>query len=454
MKNRFLKLTILALIIVWTGACGRERIPTDSVPSSTNLTNLLNKAGVKPNTYQPQLNPQKVELGRLLFFDKLLSGNLDTSCATCHHPLMGTVDSLPLSLGTGNKGLGPTRALSPGRTLIPRNSPDLFNRGHPQWTTLFWDGRVSGSRSMGFDTPADFQILPGIENILAAQALFPVTSHDEMRGKIGDVDTRGQTNVIALIADDNYHQIWETLFNRIWQIAEYQQLLRLAYPTVSESEFNFSHIANAIAEYEIASFTTLDSPFDRYLEGEKSALSTNALNGAKLFFGKAKCADCHKGILLTDQEYYNLGVPQLGPGKDIAAPLDYGRNLETLSPEEKFCFRTPSLRNVALTGPYMHNGAYSDLGDAVVHHLKAQEMLLIYNGEELPAVFEASVRNNIATQQDVLATLDDYAQKPPILSETEIDLLIDFLNALTDPAALDMRHTIPEQVPSGLPVFD
>lgn len=445
---------MLVLLIFWTIACGRERIPIDNAAVSNNLTSLLNKAGVKPNTYQPQLNPQKAELGRLLFFDKVLSGNLDTSCATCHHPLMRTVDSLPLSLGTGNKGLGPTRTLHPGRTLIPRNSPDLFNRGHPQWTTLFWDGRVSGTLSMGFDTPADFQILEGIENILAAQALFPVTSRDEMRGNIGDVDVHGQTNVIALIADDNYTQIWEVLFNRIWQVAEYQQLLRLAYPTVNEFEFTFAHIANAIAEYEIASFTKMNSPFDRYLNGEKTALSSNAINGAKLFFGKAQCADCHTGILLTDQKYYNLGVPQLGPGKDTAAPLDFGRNLETYTEEDKFCFRTPSLRNVALTGPYMHNGAYNDLNSAVIHHLKAQEMLSTYNGEELPAVFEASVHNNIATQQNVLTTLDEHAINPPVISETEIDLLIDFLNALTDPAALDLNHTIPEQVPSGLPVFD
>ncbi|MDH5219313.1 MAG: cytochrome-c peroxidase, partial [Gammaproteobacteria bacterium] len=312
----------------------------------------------------------------------------------------------------------------------------------------------SGTLSMGFDTPADFQILPGMENILAAQALFPVTSRDEMRGNVGDVDMQGKTNVIALIADDNYTQIWETLFNRIWQIVEYQRLLRLAYPALNESEFNFAHIANAIAEYEIASFTTLNSPFDRYLNGEKTALSSNAINGAKLFFGKAQCGDCHTGILLTDQKYYNLGVPQLGPGKDTAAPLDFGRNLETYTEEDKFCFRTPSLRNVALTGPYMHNGAYNDLNTAVGHHLNAQEMLSTYNGEGLPAVFEASVHNNIATQQNILTTLDEHAINPPIISETEIDLLIDFLNALTDPAALDLNHTIPEQVPSGLPVFD
>ena len=454
MLYRIARLALLASTFTFVvTACGQERISSD-VSGQNNLTTMLKKAEVNANTYYPQLNPQKVELGRQLFFDKILSGNLDTSCATCHHPLMRTTDSLPLSIGTGNKGLGPTRLLSPGRKLIPRNSPELFNRGHPDWTTLFWDGRVSGTSTIGFDTPASFQIPAGIENILAAQALFPVTSRDEMRGNIGDYNALGQSNELASIADDNYAEIWNMVFSRIWQITEYQRLLRLAYPGVNDTQFSFTHIVNAIAEYEIASFTTLDSPFDRYLKGEKTALSSNAVNGAKLFFGKAQCADCHKGLLLTDQQYYNLGVPQLGPGKDAAAPLDYGRNLETLSQEDKFCFRTPSLRNVALTGPYMHNGAYDNLEDAVVHHLKAQEMLLIYNGEELPAVFKASVNNNIATQQDVLATLDDYALNPPILDETEIDLLIDFLNALTDPAALDQRHTIPEQVPSSLPVFD
>jgi len=451
-KSQFFRLLFLLILSSMLIACG-EQSP-QSGGGSQSLNRILEKAGVNQNTYQPVTNPAKVTLGKMLFFDKVLSGNRDISCATCHHPLMNTVDNVPLSLGTGNEGLGPTRTLSADRILIPRNSPELFNRGHPEWETMFWDGRISGNAFIGFSTPANEQLLPGLDNILAAQALFPVTSRDEMRGLPGDRDAFGRINEIALIDDSDFMGIWSAVFQRIWSIPEYQTLLRQAYPGVPDNAFSLGHIANAIAEFEINSFTFFDSPFDRFLAGDQSALSNAAKQGAVLFFEKAGCDTCHSGILLTDQQYYNLGVPQLGPGKDFAAPLDWGRLIETSLAEDKYRFRTPSLRNVATTGPYMHNGAYDNLRDAVVHHLNASQMLFSYNGTNLPQMVASTVKSDMSTISDVLATLDSYAVTPPVLTEAEIDTLVEFLVALTDLSSLNLIDVVPESVPSGLPVAD
>ncbi|MBZ5695502.1 MAG: hypothetical protein LAN36_09075 [Acidobacteriia bacterium] len=111
---------------------------------------------------------------------------------------MHTADGLSVSMGTGGSGRGPTRTLGAGRALIPRNATDVFNRGVSLWTTMFWDMRVSGTTATGFSTPAHDALPPGLDSILAAQAMFPVTSRDEMRGKAGDTDVFGQPNAVAL----------------------------------------------------------------------------------------------------------------------------------------------------------------------------------------------------------------------------------------------------------------
>ena len=118
----------------------------------------------------------QVELGRLLFFDKILSGNRNIACATCHHPKHATADGLALGIGEGGVGLG----------RIPRNSPSLANLGAKEFSRLFHDGRVEadpkGPWASGFWTPAGGQLPEGLDNALAAQAMFPVTSDVEMAG--------------------------------------------------------------------------------------------------------------------------------------------------------------------------------------------------------------------------------------------------------------------------------
>jgi cytochrome c peroxidase len=443
-----------ALIIVGlVGGCGGGN---DAQPQTVDqqLRSAMRAAHLTPLDPGPTPAPAKVTLGRALMFDKELSGNRDISCATCHHPLMHTGDGLSVSMGTGCTGLGPTRVLGPGRPLIPRNAPEVFNRGATLWTSMFWDSRVTGSAATGFSTPAHDALPSGLENVLAAQAMFPVTSRDEMRGKVGDVDVFGQPNDVALLGDTDFATIWAMLTDRVRAIPAYVTLFNQAYPDVPTSQLGFEHAANAIAAFEISAWTLLDSPWDRYVAGDDSTLSQNAKRGALLFFGKAGCVGCHAGNLLTDQQHHDIAVPQVGPGKGAEAPQDFGRGRETGIDSDRYKFRTPPLRNVAMTGPWMHDGAYTTLDGAVRHHLDPATALRNYDVTQLAADMQSTFQGDEPTLAAILANLDPLVAQPLSLSDAEVNDLLTFLEALTDPAAADLSGDIPDSVPSGLPVRD
>lgn len=446
---------------------------TEDATLDEELQAVISQANLHPIDLGPMPGEAKVVLGEALFYDKEISGNRDISCATCHHPLLHGGDGLSLPFGTGAKGLGTARKIGAGRGLVPRNAPEIFNRGAPQWTTMFWDGRIAQEFDY-FGSPAADALPEGLENALAVQAMFPPTSRDEMRGKAGDMCRTMETetevrnvldgvdvaaeempelNEVALVIDSNLPGIWSALTERLLAIPEYRQMFAEAYPQTPLSEFGFQHAANAIAAYEIAAFSFDDSPWDRYLAGEKGAMSAAAKEGALLFYGEAGCSSCHSGILMTDQKYHNIGAPQFGPGKD-ATGLDYGRYLETGEQQDRFAFRTAPLRNVALTGPWLHNGAYERLEEVVAHHLDAAESLGAYDGEELPADLRATLRNESAVVADVMSTLDPIIVSRPDLDAEEIDKLLTFLHALSSPSAVDLAYLVPESVPSGLPVWD
>jgi len=213
--------------------------------------------------------------------------------------------------------------------------------------------------------------------------------------------------------------------------------------------------ANAIAAFEIDAFTFSDSPWDRYVSGNNSVLSEEAKQGALLFYGKANCAGCHAGNLFTDQQHHNIAVPQLGPGKGEEAPLDFGRGRETKNPADRFKFRTPPLRNVALTGPWMHNGAYKSLRETVAHHyLNPEQALRTYNVDQLDPELQDTLRADEDTLAAILETLDESLKTPPPLTEEEVDQLLAFMESLTSPSAFYLPGDIPKLVPSGLPVAD
>lgn len=228
-----------------------------------------------------------VELGRLLFFDEVLSGNRNISCATCHHPDFATADGLSLPLGEGGSGIGVARGAGSGRTRVrarvPRNTPALFNLGAHQFRSLFHDGRVAenGAEPSGFTTPAGADLPTGLNNVLAAQALFPLASDIEMAGQpneneIGRAAARGR-----LGGNDG---VWDLVADRVREIPEYVALFAAAFDDVTGPEdISIVHAANAIAEFEMDAFRTDDSPFDRYLRGDVQALSAQQLRGMDLF---------------------------------------------------------------------------------------------------------------------------------------------------------------------------
>jgi cytochrome c peroxidase len=416
----------------------------------------LGALGIGPLEPPAASDPALVRLGEALFYDRILSGNRDTACATCHHPLLHTGDGLSLGFGTGTAGLGPERAHMPGRPFIPRNAPDLFNRGDAGFGVMFWDGRVILKRDGTLITPAGDALPPGLASALAAQAMFPVTSEAEMRGMIGDLDVFGADNTLALLNDrslePDYAAIWDALMDRLLAIPEYVTLFERAYPATSPDDMGFEHAANAIAAYEAAAFMSLNSPWDRYLGGDDTALSDNEKRGAMLFYGNAGCSNCHSGPLMTDQQFHNMAIPQIGPGKEEEAPEDYGRGRETGQLADRYRFRTPPLRNVALTGPYMHNGAYTSLEAAVRHIIGPGSGLSLYNPAQLTPELQAAVWNGAAMQAALLAALDPLSRTDTPLSDDDFNDLLAFLRALTDPEIIDMSALIPDFVPSGLPV--
>ncbi len=432
-------------------------VQTQLQPASeveTQLQALIRQHKLAPLSPVPAESAAKVELGRLLFFDKVLSGNRDTACATCHHPTEGSGDGLPVSIGTGGAGVGSARQLGEGRALVPRNAPELFNRGLPEWEVFFWDGRLSRRIGGGFNNPAGEMLPAELDTLLAAQAMFPVTSRDEMRGTMHDLDVHGQVNEVSFIDEADFTVMWDSLMHRVLSIPGYVALFQQVYPDVPVEALGFQHAANAIGAFEATSFTTHNSPWNRYLNGDSFALSESAKRGATLFYGEANCVSCHSGTLLTDQRHHNIGVPQVGPGKGAEAPYDFGLGRETRSQLDKFAFRTPSLHNVALTGPYMHNGAYRDLESAVRHHLNPAASLRTYDPtQQLPAALHPTVQSNEAFFTEMLLHLDPLLTPAPTLNDAEVADLLEFLHALTDPTTQETLDTLmPATVPSGLPV--
>ncbi|KAA5537995.1 cytochrome-c peroxidase [Roseiconus nitratireducens] len=412
------------------------------------LRKALQQAEVQPIDRGAPPSAELFELGQALFFDRILSGNRDISCATCHHPLLGTGDGLALPVGTGTTtpgAIGIDRLKGEEREFIPRNAPELFNRGASGWTSQFWDSRVA-VRYNGFQSPAGEDLPAGIlDNVLAVQAMFPVTSRDEMRGSPDDA---AHGNEIAALPDDQLPQIWEALMERLRSFEEYQLLFLNAYGQTAD-ELGFDSVAKAIAAFEAEAFGFDDSPFDQYLRGDDDALTDVQKQGGLLFYGKANCSSCHAGTLLTDQEHYNLGIPQMGPGKDPDTGLDFGRFTESGDPDDLFRFRTPPLRNVAVTGPWMHNGAYKTLSSAIRHHLDPSGSLQVYDANQ--ELDQNDLVATVVADPGILPLRPDITKRH--LNSGELEKLIAFLESLTAPnIATRLYETIPASVPSGLPV--
>jgi cytochrome c peroxidase len=446
------KLAWYAAVVFLASGCGDG--PAASSGLDVEVREGLATAHVTPLSSPSEGDPNLVRLGQALMFDKVLSGNRDVSCATCHNPASSTSDGLSLSIGTGGSGSAGSRVLSAASQFVPRNSPDLFNRGFPEFVGMFWDGRVFEDGNGDLHTPAGAQLPAGLSGALAAQAMFPVTTRLEMRGKSGDVDRFGSPNELAQIADEDPAAIWAALMDRLLAIPEYVSMFQAAYPTVAPSELGFQHAANAIAAFEVSAFTTLNSPLDRYLHGDNSALGEAEKRGSILFFGRAGCGSCHLGPHLTDQLFHNIGTPQVGPGFAPEDPEDRGRERVTGFASDRYQFRTPPLRNVELTAPYMHDGSYMTLEAAVRHYVNTETALRSYDASQLREDVRASHLSDPSILDAMAARIDVMVRSPLPLNDAEVGDIVAFLKSLTDPASRDLSGTIPASVPSGLPVHD
>jgi len=243
-------------------------------------------------------------------------------------------------------------------------------------------------------------------------------------------------------------------------IPEYGQLFVGAFDHIdAPEEVTIVEIANALAAFIGTEWRNHDSLFDRHLRGDETALSDQAYRGMELFYGAAGCAACHSGPLLSDQEFHALGLPAFGPGKTRRfdpQPRDVGRMGESDRLEDAYRFRTPMLRNVALTAPYGHNGAYPTLEGMVRHHLDPVGMRETWQRsdarlpkapwlEQVDFIVQAD-RREMARQAMAL----DIAPTP--LGDDDVAALVAFLESLTGHTALTRPLGRPDRVPSGLPV--
>ncbi len=401
----------------------------------------------------------KAALGRLLFYDKILSGNRNISCGTCHHHDHAGTDGLSLGIGEGGTGVGPERTPGTGADRIakriPRNAPALWNLGHRDIRVLFHDGRleVSDVYGNGFDSPAEEWLPGGLPDIVAAQAVFPMASQFEMAGNTGE-------NEVIGAVQERIDYGWPILAARVRAISDYASGFTAAFEQVTRPEdVGIVEIATALSHFIRLEWRNHDSPFDRFLAGETEALGTDARAGMRLFYGRAGCAGCHAGPLLTDQGFRALGLPQFGPGRtrrwDPTA-RDVGRMGASDRLEDAYRFRTPSLRNVALTAPYGHNGAWPTLAAMIRQHLDPEASRAEWGLETAalpPAPWLAAVDG--AAGADRLERARHAAARDirlPPLGEAEIGQLVAFLHALTGETAATRPLGRPESVPSGLPV--
>ena len=215
-------------------------------------------------------DPAKVELGRMLFFDPILSGSRDISCATCHQMSQATADEFALSSGPFFRfDEESSRAAGPQHRLTIRTSPPLFHRGHREFTAMFWDSRlekladgriVIHERSYPKLPGHYYRIMPEeLDSLLAAQATLPVHSRDEMRGVAGTTDIHGEFNEVAPVAGHHLEGTWRRLMSRLLANDEYRQLFAAAYPDHDLDRLQFAHAANAIAAFQIEHFSPHNS---------------------------------------------------------------------------------------------------------------------------------------------------------------------------------------------------
>ncbi|MEN8234899.1 MAG: cytochrome c peroxidase [Actinomycetota bacterium] len=402
----------------------------------------------------PDISDPLAQLGMELFYTKALGGEMDSACVTCHHPMLGGGDGIPMSIGVGADDpdlLGPGRT-HPQGPLVPRNAPTTFNAG--LWDeVMFHDGRIeslgktplsNGDDGYGIRTPDRPHGYPDTlagANLAVAQSRFPTTSEEEMRGfdfgtEVGNTGDVLHENIRRRLAQivGGYGEGEGVLDPNGWP-GEFQAVFG---DGPVEEIVTYENIAAALGEYE-RSQTFVDTPWRAYVEGGDSSITDEAKRGALLFYGEAACSTCHKGDFFTDEQFHALAIPQIGLGRDSGTygDDDWGRYLETGNDEDRYAFRTPSLLNVEVTGPYGHDGAYATLEAIVRHHLNPEKAIASYDfGAVDPSIrtgnaeryTDSALEQVEANRNSGVLTVSNRS-----LSDEQIGELVAFLHALTDP---------------------
>jgi len=269
-----------------------------NINADEDLKKWLRPAEV-PQPKDNKLTPERIELGKLLYFDTRLSKSGEISCATCHHPKRGWTDLEPVSKAVGHEG-----------AVGPRNSPVVLNTAYQN--RQFWDGRVK---------------------TLEQQALGPIEADVEMNMPL------------------------DILIPKLNKIKTYQDLFKKAYPN-SGGIITKEYLAKAIASFERTVVSTI-APFDKYIMGDKNAISQKAKDGFELFKGKAHCTDCHDNFNFSDGSFHNIG---LNDGELHGKQL--GRYLTKRRATWYGVMKTPTLRDITKSAPYMHDGSVKSLTEA------------------------------------------------------------------------------------------
>ncbi len=383
--------------LIFVSSCEKdcEEPPVDNSDPLDEMISLLDLQAL-PEVSHPANNPtspEKVELGRLLFWDPIIGGEKDMACVVCHHPGLGYGDGIDLPIGVNGSGLGIERTENTGGLdlvngpigRVPRNAPTIINAA--------FNGLTS---SNGYDPSASPMFWDSRADALEGQCVGPPGSRSEMRGDAYAEEDAMDSIALRLNAIPEYVQLFESVFG--------------AGNAVTVENYTF-----AISAFE-RSIVSDNSPFDQYVEGDLSALNSDEKNGLILFYGKARCSNCHYGPMFSDYDFHALGIPE--------NPIN--PNAPDMGVDDEYKFRTPTLRNATLTGPYMHNGMMESIKDIVEY-------------------MNAGVSANENVTEDMLAT----DMEPLGLTENEIDQLVAFIESLTDE---NFDTGVPESVPSGLPV--
>lgn len=340
---------ILLLIALGVGAVVSPALAADAL-LQTARKHFRPVPAAPPQLSANPATPDKVELGKMLFFEPRLSESWMLSCNACHNLATGGVDLQETSIGHGwRKG--------------PRNAPTVLNAVFN--IAQFWDGRAED---------------------LEDQATGPMMNPGEMGSSA------------------------ERVLGTLRSIPEYGERFKRAFPGEADP-VHVGNVAKAIAAFEATALLTPNAPFDRYLAGDTGALSERQREGLRLFVEKG-CVGCHDGTNVGGGRYARFGAVQ-APGGGLLPATDKGRSTVTGRPEDEYVFRVAPLRNVALTPPYFHSGEVWDLEDAVAIMGRAQ-LGQELAGEEVEAITEFLQSLTGEQPQIVYPVLPVVAGDPPL----------------------------------------